>query len=159
MVHPQHAAACALSLIARAIPTYDSASSARVGLVAGIPRLGADRQPRHRRGVLRHLRVDGGVLRGRARSEWFGALLTTAIAARPGQRGARLVRCHGTFEGAGGAVAFDSHDRDGGAVLTRSWRSPLMAISASGVILGLGFRIDGAVAAAAVGFSPVYFVP
>ena len=88
---PQHAAACALSLIALAIPAYAPPRRPGVGLVAGIP-LGL--------ALIVSPAIGGAfsVIYGltavccavRARSEWFGALLTTASAA---VRPAGMARC------------------------------------------------------------------
>jgi hypothetical protein len=158
---PQHAAACALSLIALAIPAYAPPRRPGVGLVAGIP-LGL--------ALIVSPAIGGAfsVIYGltavccavRARSEWFGALLTTAIAAVPVSAALAWCVVSGTFEGAGGAVAFGlSRSAMAAPFMTPILAlGPLLAIALPAVILGWRFKIDGAVAAAAVGFSLFYFV-
>jgi hypothetical protein len=158
---PQHAAACALSLIALVIPAYAPPRRPGIGLAAGIP-LGFALIVSPAIGgafsVIYGLTAVCGAVR--ARSEWFKTFVTTAPAAVPVTAALAWCVVSGTFEGAGGAVAFGlSRSAMAAPFMTPILAlGPLLAIALPAVILGWRFRIEGAVAAAAVGFSLFYFV-
>jgi len=158
---PQHAAACALALIALALPAYAPVRRPIVGLVAGValgcalissPAIGGAFSLIYGLAAIWHAL--------RARSSWFQALVTTAPAALPVAAALGWCIVSGTFEGAGGAVAFGlSRSAMAAPFMTPLLAlGPLLAIALPALVLGWRFRIEAAVLAAAVGFSLFYFV-
>lgn len=158
---PQHAAACALSLIALAVPAYAPAGRPLTGLVSGIalgcalivsPAIGGAFS------LIYGLTAIWCALRSRSR--WFASLMTTATAAVPTVLALAWCIFSGTFEGAGGAVAFGlSRSAMAAPVMIPMLAlGPLLVIAIPALILGWGLRIEAPIAAAVVGFSLFYFV-
>jgi hypothetical protein len=158
---PQHAAACALSLIALNVCLYALPHRALLGIFAGLF-LG---------GALIFSPFIGGAfsliygvltiwIAVRARNEWTGVLITAAPAALPVI--AALIWCvgSGTFQGAGGAVAFGPSRLAAAAPFMTALLAlgPLLALSVPSLFARATFRIDAAVVACAMGFLMFYFV-
>ena len=158
---PQHAAACALSLIALSVPAYAPLRRPLTGLVAGIA-LGC--------ALISSPAIGGAfsLIYGltaiwcalRARSSWFGALLSTAPAAMPVIAALGWCIVSGTFEGAGGAVDFGLSRAATAApfLIPALALGPLLIIAIPALALGRRVNLQGAVSAAVVGFSLFYFV-
>jgi hypothetical protein len=158
---PQHAAACALSLIALAVPAYAPPGRPVIGLISGIalgcalivsPAIGGAFS------LIYGLTAIWCALR--SRSLWFGSLMTTATAAVPTAMALAWCLSSGTFEGAGGAVAFGPSRSAMAAPLMVPMLAlgPLLVIAIPALILGWRLRIEGPLTAAIVGFSLFYFV-
>lgn len=158
---PQHAAACALSLIALSVPAYAPLRRPLTGLVAGIA-LGC--------ALISSPAIGGAfsLIYGltaiwcalRARSSWFGALLSTAPAAMPVIAALGWCIVSGTFEGAGGAVDFGLSRAATVApfLIPALALGPLLIIAIPALALARRVNLQGAVSAAVVGFSLFYFV-
>ena len=158
---PQHAAACALSLIALSVPAYAPLRRPLTGLVAGIALALA---------LISSPAIGGAfsLIYGltaiwcavRARSSWFGALLSTAPAAVPVIAALGWCIVSGTFEGAGGAVAFGPSRAAMAApfLIPALALGPLLIIVIPALALGRRVNLQGGVCAAVVGFSLFYFV-
>ena len=158
---PQHAAACALSLIALAVPAYAPARRPAIGLVAGIalgcalivsPAIG---------GAFSIIYGLTAVLCAlRSRSLWFGSLITTSPAAVPTAMALAWCVVSGTFEGAGGAVAFGLSRSAMAApiMIPMLALGPLLVIAVPALFLGWRLRIEAPITAAVVGFFLFYFV-
>ena len=167
---PQHATACALSLMAMTVPPFAPALRPAAGLIAGIflglalifsPFLGGAFS------LIYGLLAIWIALRNPVRSvrphpeSPLGALLTTAPAALPVV--AALVWCvaNGTFEGAGGSVAIGVSRLAAAApfMMPTLALGPLLCISLPSLVLRRhGFRTEGAIAALVVGFLLLYLV-
>ena len=158
---PQHAAACALSLIALAVPAYAPLRRPAAGLVAGValgfalifsPAIGGAFS------IIYGLTAIWCALR--ARANWFNALVSTAIAAVPAAAALGWCVFSGTFEGAGGAVAFGlSRSAMAAPFMTPLLAlGPLLVIAIPALVLGRRLRIEAPVVAAIVGFSLFYLV-
>ena len=158
---PQHAAACALSLIALSVPSYAPAGRPLIGLVSGFA-LGC--------ALIMSPAIGGAfsLIYGltaiwcalRARSLWLGSLMTTATAAVPTALALAWCIVSGTFEGAGGAVAFGlSRSARAAPVMTPMLAlGPLLVIAIPALVLGWRLRIEAPITAAVVGFFLFYFV-
>jgi hypothetical protein len=158
---PQHAAACALSLIALAVPAYAPAGRPVVGLVSGValgcalivsPAIGGAFS------LIYGLTAICCALRSRSR--WFASLVTTATAAVPTAMALAWCIFSGTFEGAGEAVAFGLSRSAMAAPLMTPMLAlgPLLVIAIPALVLGWRVRIEAPIVAATVGFALFYFV-
>jgi hypothetical protein len=164
---PQHAAACALSLIALNIPVYAPPHHPVAGLLAGVflgfavifsPFLGGAFSLIY--GLLAIWMAVSGGLRRQTEAP-LGALLTTAPAALPVLGGLGWCIWSGTFEGAGGAVAIGVSRLAAAApfMVPALALGPLLALSLPSLFWRRrSFRVEAAIAALVVGFLMFYFV-
>ena len=168
---PQHAAACALSLMALTVPLYARPLRPSAGVLAGSflglslifsPFLGGAFSLTY--GLLAiwiALRSPSRTTRLTADSS-SGALLTTAPAALPVVAALGWCVWSGTFEGARGVVAFGVSRLAAAAPFTMPALAlgPLLCIALPSLLLRRQreFRTEGAIAALVVGFLMLYFV-
>jgi hypothetical protein len=157
---PQHAAACALSLVASIVPAYAAPRRATAGLLAGLalglalifsPFLGGAFS------LIYGLTSVWLAVRSRA---FVDHLITTAPAALPVAVALGWCLASGTFEGAGGAVGIGLSRLAVAAPFMGPILAlgPLLVLSLPALGLGRRFGIDTAVVSLLVGFGMFYFV-
>lgn len=158
---PQHAAACAMALMALTVCLYVPPHRALLGIFAGLF-LGA--------ALIFSPFIGGafsliyGVLAVwialRTRRQWLGMLVTTAPAALPVIAAFVWCLASGTFHGAGGAVAVGLSRLAAAApfITPALALGPLLAVSLPALFIPSRFRTEAAVIAGIVGFLMFYFV-
>ncbi len=167
---PQHATACALSLMAMIVPLYAPALRPSAGILAGIflglalifsPFLGGAFS------LIYGLLAIWIALRSPSRSVRLnadtpvGALMTTAPAVLPVLGALGWCIGNGTFEGAGGVVRVGVSRLAAAAPVAMPALAlgPLLCVALPSLVLRRrGFRTEGAIAALVVGFLLLYFV-
>ena len=158
---PQHAAACALALVALQVPGRAAPRTPSAGLLAGLylglalifsPFLGGS--------FCLIYGLTAVWIAARSRGDWLASLHTTAPAVLP--VGVAFAWCvaSGTFEGAGGSVAVGISRLAAAAPLLAPALAlgPLLALAMPGLAFGRTFRTESAVVGIAVGFAMFYFV-
>jgi hypothetical protein len=159
---PQHAAACALGLIALIVPAGAAPRRPEIGLMAGLalglalifsPFLG---------GAFSLIYGLTALLVGaRSGRNGIGALYSTMPAAVPVLAALGWCVASGTFEGAGGAVAIGISRLAAAAPLAGPALAlgPLLFVALPGTVVGRRqFRLEAPTAAVVVGFAMYYFV-
>ena len=158
---PQHAAACALSLVALMVPAYAAPRRPLTGMLGGVA-LGLALVCSPFIGGAFSLVYGLSALwvAARSRGHAVGKLLTLAPAAVPVAAALGWCIVSGTFEGAGGAVAFGPSRLAMVApfMVPALALGPLLVVAIPGLILGRSFHIAPAAAATMVGFSLFYLV-
>ena len=158
---PQHAAACALSLVALVVPAAARPGQPITGLLAGTglglalifsPFLGGAFS------LVYGLVAVWVALR--ARREAVANLVSTVPAAVPVIAAFTWCVGSGTFEGAGGAVALGLSRLAAAAPLAAPILAlgPLLAVALPAVAIARGFRTEAAIVALATGLAMFYFV-
>jgi len=158
---PQHAAACALSLVAvivaSAAPTHRPVAGILAGVALGLavmmsPFLGGAFS------LIYGLAALAAAVR--LRPHVFGALSSTVPAAVPVGLALGWCVASGTFEGAGGAVVFGLSRAAAAApfAVPALALGPLLLVALPALWIGWRFRIEPAIAALVVGWGLFYFV-
>ena len=158
---PQHAAACALALVALQVPARAAPGTPSAGLLAGLylglalifsPFLGGS--------FCLIYGLTAVWIAARAPGSFAASLHTTVPAVLPVGIAFAWCVASGTFEGAGGSVAIGLSRLAAAApvVAPALALGPLLALALPTPFFGRPFRIEAAIAGVAVGFAMFYFV-